>query len=174
MAAVFKELPRAEEWTKSSMVLQNGSRIVSLPASEASIRGYSACSLLLFDEARFIPDEVYLAARPMVASCNGTIVLISTSGTKQGFYWRAYEDESDTWEKYLVPIADSGRLSPSFVEEERRTHPPRWFDREYNCVFTDAEDAVFEADSLRKLFDPNIEPLFAGPPKLIDEGVHSL
>jgi hypothetical protein len=45
----------------------NGSRIVGLPGSEGTIRGFSAVSLLLVDEASRVPDELYLAVRPMLA-----------------------------------------------------------------------------------------------------------
>src|SRR5678815_3324346 len=50
-----------ETVTESTMTLElsNGSRVVALPGSEASIRSFSNVSLLLIDEASRVPDEVY-------------------------------------------------------------------------------------------------------------------
>src|ERR1035437_6981280 len=61
-----------------SLELPNGSRIVGLPGTEATIRGFSAVSLLLVDEAARCSDDLYLAIRPMLAVSDGTLWLMST------------------------------------------------------------------------------------------------
>ena len=43
-------------------MLPNGSRIVGLPGTEATVRGFSAVSLLLIDEASRVVDEMYQSA----------------------------------------------------------------------------------------------------------------
>src|SRR5215207_5183073 len=48
-----------ESETALTMTLANGSRIVSLPGSEASVRGYSAVKLLVVDEAARVPEDLY-------------------------------------------------------------------------------------------------------------------
>src|ERR1017187_8688007 len=68
-----------------SLELPNGSRIVGLPGTEATIRGFSAVSLLLVDEAARCSDELYLAIRPMLAVSDGTLWLMSTPFGKRGF-----------------------------------------------------------------------------------------
>jgi hypothetical protein len=52
---------------KLSLELENGSRIVTLPGTEKTIRGFSGTSLLVLDEAARIEDELYFAVRPMLA-----------------------------------------------------------------------------------------------------------
>ncbi len=47
-----------------SLALPNGSRIIGLPGTEATVRGFSAVSLLLVDEASRVEDDLYLAVRP--------------------------------------------------------------------------------------------------------------
>src|SRR4051794_10598643 len=59
--------PSMEEDNKLSLQFENKSRIVSLPANEATIRGYSAPSLVIVDEASRVPDSIYGAIRPMLA-----------------------------------------------------------------------------------------------------------
>src|SRR5258707_529475 len=46
--------------------LANGSRVIALPGSGQTIRGYSGPRLLLLDEAAQIPDELLQAVFPML------------------------------------------------------------------------------------------------------------
>jgi hypothetical protein len=43
--------PKAAQETLTRMQLENGSRIISLPGSEKTTRGYSAAKLVVIDEA---------------------------------------------------------------------------------------------------------------------------
>ncbi len=55
MLAVYKGLGRpvpAESESAATLTLENGSRVVSLPGTEGTVRSYSAVRLLLVDEAR--------------------------------------------------------------------------------------------------------------------------
>src|SRR5215211_49324 len=56
---------------KLSLELENASRIVTLPGSEKTIRGFSGTSLLVLDEAARVEDELYFAVRPMLAVSGG-------------------------------------------------------------------------------------------------------
>jgi hypothetical protein len=49
---------------------QNGSRLVVVPASPGTIRGYAA-DLLCVDEAAFIDDDLFTAIWPMLAVTEG-------------------------------------------------------------------------------------------------------
>src|SRR5712671_6642985 len=46
---------------------KNGSRIVALPGTEETVRGFSGVSLLVVDEAARVADPLYFAIRPMLA-----------------------------------------------------------------------------------------------------------
>lgn len=50
-----------------SLLFPNGSRIVGLPGTDGTVRGFSAVSLLLIDEAARVHDSVYKALRPVLA-----------------------------------------------------------------------------------------------------------
>ena len=58
--------------------LANGSRIVSLPGTEGTVRGYSGVSLVVIDEAARVNDELYYAVRPMLAVSGGRLIALST------------------------------------------------------------------------------------------------
>ena len=51
-----------------SLLLPNQSRIVGLPGTEATVRGFSRPSLIVIDEAARVLDELYKAVRPMLAT----------------------------------------------------------------------------------------------------------
>ncbi len=53
---------RGDGHNKTSLRLPNGSRIVGLPGKEANIRGFSAVSLLIIDEAARVSDELLQSA----------------------------------------------------------------------------------------------------------------
>ena len=79
--------PEAESALR--LELENGSRIVSAPGKEGTVRGYSGVTLLIIDEAARVPDELYYSVRPMLAVSGGRLILLSTPFTKRGFFSRA-------------------------------------------------------------------------------------
>src|SRR5437868_2312167 len=67
-----------------SLEFPNGSRIICLPGTEATIRGYSGVTLLIIDEAAGVADELYFSVRPMLAVSAGRLVCLSTPKGKRG------------------------------------------------------------------------------------------
>jgi tRNA(Met) C34 N-acetyltransferase TmcA len=67
-----------------SWVLPNGSRILGVPGTEATVRGYSAANLVIVDEAARVEDELYRSLRPMLAVSNGDLILLSTPFGERG------------------------------------------------------------------------------------------
>ena len=51
--------------------LENGSRVISLPGSEKTVRGLASVDLIVIDEAARVDDELLAATRPMLAVSNG-------------------------------------------------------------------------------------------------------
>jgi hypothetical protein len=77
--------PLKKRMNKQELLLGNQSRIVSLPCKEETIRGYSDIGLLVIDEASRVPDDVYKAVRPMLATSGGKLICLSTPCGKRGF-----------------------------------------------------------------------------------------
>jgi hypothetical protein len=150
--------PKGDGDNEISLALPNGSRIVGLPGSEATVRGFSAVSLLMVDEASRVSDELYLAVRPMLAVSGGTLWLMSTPFGKRGFFYEAWEHGGPDWTRIRITAAECPRISPAFLDEERATMGERWFRQEYECGFSDTADGVFDREILdRAVID--IEPL---------------
>ena len=107
-------------YNRTSLLLPNGSRIIGLPGKmHKTIRGFSALSLLIFDEAAQVPDELYVALRPMLATTNGALWLLSTPYGKQGFFYNEWAHGGDRWQRIAVPATECPRISPAFLAEER-------------------------------------------------------
>ncbi len=152
--------PRGDGDNEISLLFPNGSRLVGLPGTEATVRGFSAVSLMLIDEAARLSDEMYKAVRPMLAVGDGDLWLMSTPFGKRGFFWEEWTKGGDLWERVAVPATECARIHPSFLEEERRSLGERWFRQEYLCEFLEAEDVLFRREMVERAFSDEIKPLF--------------
>ena len=106
--------------------LANGSRLVSLPGTEGTVRGYSGVRLLVIDEAARVADELYYAVRPMLSVSGGALVVLSTPFGKRGWFHQEYT-QGESWERFKITASECPRISKEFLEEERRTLPPLFF-----------------------------------------------
>ena len=159
LALALPELQFSEH-SKLSMVLSNGSRIISLPGHEGTVRGYSAVSLLVEDEAAQVEDDFYRTVRPMIAVSGGTIILMSTPHGKRGHFHYEWTQGGETWERTEIKAQDCPRISAEFLAEERKTLGDRWFRQEYECSFEEMQDSTFNFDVVASAFKSSIKPLF--------------
>lgn len=159
LAASLPAPPRMTEDTATSATLANGSRVISLPSSEPTIRGYSSVDLLIEDEASRVPDPLYYATRPMLAVSGGRQLLLSTPFGRRGHFFEAWQDE-DGWERYEVPATQVPRIPAAFLEGERRAMGAWWFGQEYLCQFSDSAGQVFRTEDVLAAFSDSIVPLF--------------
>jgi hypothetical protein len=136
--------------------LENGSRIVSLPGKEQTVRGFSGVRLLAVDEAARVPDDLYFAIRPMLAVSGGRLVALSTPFGTRGWWYEAWRSE-EPWRRFEVPADECPRISAEFLDEERRTMGDWWFRQEYGCAFLDAETQPFTGEDIERAFDEEVE-----------------
>jgi len=150
------------EESKSALTTRIGARVLAMPASESTTRGYHGVDLLALDEAASIADDVYRGVRPMLAtSRRGRLVLSSTPRGSRGFFhaeWlRSASDPS--WERTHRSSEDCDRIGEAFLRQERLALGQA-YDREYRAEFSDAADgALYGVDHLRSLVDPSLAPL---------------
>jgi hypothetical protein len=170
--ALYKALDRpipAEAETKLELELENGSRVVSLPGSEGTVRGYSGVNLLCVDEASRVPDALYQAVRPMLAVSGGRLIALSTPWGQRGFFYEAWERGGSTWERYEVPASHCPRISAEFLQEERATLPDLFFKSEYLCQFVDAMGQYFATEDVLGAVSSDVAPLFGAAAALESE-----
>lgn len=153
--------PRGDGYNKLSLLLPNGSRIIGLPGTEARVRGFSALSMLVIDEASRVPDELYRALRPMLAVSDGDLWLMSTPCGKRGFFYETWEHAGSEWMRVRVPATECPRISKSFLEEQRSVMGLESFRQEHMCEFTGSGMGVFDRDLVEAALDDELEPLEA-------------
>lgn len=147
----------------------NKSRIVALPGSEKSVRGFSAPSMIIIDEASRVTDEMFYALRPMMSGedTHTELILMSTPFGKRGFFYQSWL-ASHRWkrievsgrtdipeETYRKEKAREGilawyspRHTKDFLEEEKEAMGDWWFQQEYLCKFVEAQDNVFSYEDI--------------------------
>jgi Terminase large subunit, T4likevirus-type, N-terminal len=146
---------------KLSLELENGSRIITLPGTEKTIRGFSGVSLLIVDEAARVEDELYFAVRPMLAVSGGTLIMLSTPYGQRGIFYEEWTSgDSREWQRFRVAADQVPRISPEFLSEERKALGSRWFEQEYLCVFGELEGAIFSREAIDRMFDTHYKLLF--------------
>jgi hypothetical protein len=133
---------------KSELTLSNGSRILSVPASQRQIRGWPV-DLLVIDEAGFIDHMIWRAAEPAVIARPGSRVILTSSpwGGPDHFYRQLWargmsspdaQVESFHWPSTVSPLVDAGLL-----EQIREREPADYFAREYLAEWTDEAGSYF-------------------------------
>ena len=122
--------------------LANGSRLIALPGTEETTRGFSGVDLLVIDEAARCSDELYYSIRPMVAVSKGRILVLSTPWGRKGWFYHAWTHES-AWLKIRIPASKCPRLSEQILEQERESLGEAFFRQEYGCEFVDAGTESF-------------------------------
>jgi len=147
------------EDAKLSIQLTNGSRIIALPGQEDNLRGYSAPDLIIEDESSRVKDELNIALRPMFATNQGRLVLLSTPNGKLGHFYRIWTEGGPEWLKVKVTADQISRISKEFLDNERLNMTESQFLQEYYGEFMEAEGAVFSSDLFRSLANPALSAL---------------
>lgn len=166
---------KARVENKLELELVNDSRVVALPGSEGTIRGFSGIDWLVFEEASRIPDVLYHSVRPMIATRpDARIIIPSTPFGSRGFFYeqwleivgkkinKAFGDiigktSMDEWEYFEVRAEDCPRIPPEFLEEERASMGDWWFQQEYGCKFQDAQGAAFRSQDIERIVSPGVD-----------------
>jgi Phage terminase large subunit len=157
--AIYRALGRpvpAEAESALQIELESGSRIVALPGKEETIRSYSGVKLLIIDESARVPDTTYYSVRPMLAVSSGRLICLSTPFGDRG-WWASAWNGTEPWERYEIAATMCPRISPAFLEEERRTLGRWFYSQEYECTFEAAQSAAFTRAEVDRAFGQEVE-----------------
>ena len=150
------------EVTATTLALDNGSRVVSLPGSHETVRGYSAPKLVIIDEASQVDDSLFTAVTPMLAVSRGRLLALSTPFGRRGWFHDQWHDAEAGWRRVKVTARDNPRIDPAWLAEQERLLGPRWFSQEFLCEFVETTDQIFATDVVLAAFSSTQAPLFPG------------
>jgi hypothetical protein len=140
----------------------NGSRVLALPGTEKTVRGFAGASLVIIDEAARVEDELLAAVRPMLATRDdGRLIALTTPAGKRGWFFDSWHDGDPMWHRVRVPASDCPRISAEFLAEELKALGPVRFSEEYELQFVDSDTAAFNSSIIEMAFDPGVKPLWA-------------
>ena len=151
--------PRGDGDNAISLLFPNGSRIVGLPGTETTVRGFSNVSLILIDEASRVDEAMYKSLRPMLAVGEGDLWLMSTPRGKQGFFYDCWTHGGAEWFRIAIPATECPRISAAFLQRELNAVGPIWFAQEFMCEFVDNGIAVFAHDIIENAIDFTFDAL---------------
>lgn len=139
---------------KSRIALSNGSEIISLPASEKQIRGYTTTGVLILDEAAFMPEELWRAAFYTIAAVPNPKVYLCSSpwGSADHFFRRLWIEGQDRKNPDYASFQWSYKVSPkinkALLERERERTDPLTYKAEVLGEWVDDADSYFTYDEV--------------------------
>lgn len=137
---------------ETEIVLANGSKIIALPGSPATIRGYTP-ALVILDEASRVDEGVLAAVAPMLLESDGVLMALSTPCGRRGFFYEKWIDETATnWERISARRCDyPHRVRPGYLEEQMSDLGPALFKQEHENEFIEDGDQLISDDSIKAM-----------------------
>lgn len=173
----FRKAFPPEQESELRVRIPGGNRVLVMPSKAASIRGYSAVSRLVLDEAVEVKNELYYVSRPMLLRTRipggGKISAMSNAGFDDGWFYDEFteggtmDEETactveDEWRRQFIPYATFPAYSEKFVTEETEKIGPERWEREFGCRFTrlkGMQAGGFSREVVESAFDEAIKPM---------------
>ena len=163
VAGFYRRLGRpvvAESENLSSLTLESGSRVISVPGGTGgdTVRGYSAVNLAIVDEASRVDDSLIETLGPMLR-LDGRLLMLTTPAGRRGLFYDLWEHGGRDWERVRVPATDSPLWTKAALNEQRELIGDFAFRQEFELAFVSDEGALFPADLITAAIDPDVKPL---------------
>src|SRR5215469_15360425 len=146
-----------EEDNKSSCQLANGSRIVSLPGDPDTIRGFSAPSLIITDEAGYVPDAMAAALLPMLATGGGRRIDMSSPNGRRGYFYESWQ-YGEGAQRIKITGEQCPRISKKYLGQMRKELGPMLFAQEFEGEFIDDSATAFSSELIQAALVDELSP----------------
>ncbi|MGR3792763.1 terminase large subunit domain-containing protein [Vannielia sp. SX4] len=137
--------------TQTELELSNGARVVALPSTSDTIRGFMSVSLLIIDECAFLQGEgggedLIAGVLPMLTE-DGQVYFSSTPAGKNNYFAKLFTEAKpgDGVERIVVKGTEIPRLKEK-VERMRRTLSATKFRQEILVEMLADGQAYFQMD----------------------------
>lgn len=156
----LKEVPKLRSDNVMKMEFDHGSRIIALPGTERTTRGFAGVSLAIIDEAARVEEDLIAAVRPMLATTQGRLIALTTPRGKRGWFYESWIDDEGPWKRFRITPDLCPRITKEFLAEELRALGPARFSEEYGLEFRDNDEAVFPVGIIQAAFSTEVQPLW--------------
>jgi hypothetical protein len=145
----LRSIPRLVNENQSTLVFENGSRIMSLPATPATGRGIAATDVYLDEFAFTAYDALIYESILGTLSTGGRLTILSTPNGRTNLFFRLWSGlEGGDWSRHQIHWSDCPRYDDDWAARTRSEMTRQSFAQEYDLDFTHSGDAVFEAEDL--------------------------
>ena len=157
--------------TKSRIYLNNGANVISRPVGNTgdAVRGFTG-NVLYIDEASGMPEMMWKAAMPTLATTGGQIWMTSTPRGKfdgntnnKNFFFKSYENIDDQWQVFEINTEQVYKnrqitaewtqekydKSNIYLERQKKTLTDLEYRQEYLGEFLDDMRQWFDDDLIR-------------------------
>jgi hypothetical protein len=128
--------------TQTMIVFKNGSTIFCLPSGHTgeTIRGFTA-HLIIVDEGAYVPEDVYVAIEPSLATTQGRLVLLGTPAGKIGRFWEAFQDKN--FSTHQVTSYESPLITKEWIDAKKEAYTDVQFRQEFLGEFAEELDVFY-------------------------------
>lgn len=172
LANMYESVPSwlkcgVENYAKTHISFENGSRVIASATSKNSFRGWTINGLLLADEFAHVPrnlqEPFWSSNYPTIsASRKAKMIIISTPLGMHDLFHETYTKAENKQNKF-VPLDINWREHPErddeWLEEQRDSLGPVLFRQEVLVEFLGSANTVIDADKLKELLTVSIDPI---------------
>lgn len=168
---MYEELPAwlkpgVQEYSKTFVNFDNGSKIMVAATSPDSFRGRTI-NLLILDEFAFVlkhkAEEFWASNLPTIsASDESRVVIISTPNGMFNLFHRIYlqaERKENTFVHVRSTWKDVPGRDKKWASDQKKNLGKQKFAQEYDCEFLGSLATVVDAECLDKLYTETEEPI---------------
>lgn len=143
--------PKLVNENQSVLVFDNGSRIMSLPATPSTGRGIAATDVYLDEFAFTAYDALIYESILGTISTGGRLTILSTPNGRANLYFRLWSGlEGGDWSRHTIHWSDCPRYDAVWAARTRAEMTRQSFAQEYDLDFIASGNAVFDPDDLAR------------------------
>jgi len=156
---------QVDKQSAKAIELSTGGRVISLPASAATVQGYTGH--VVIDEAAWIPDvdSLWMAIVPTISTRSDyRLSVVSTPGPRAGMFHRLRNNGDEAWSRHCVSIYDArAGGAPHDIDALRAAVADEATWRAaYECQFVDEAHALLPYDLLLARVDDTLSYHLSG------------
>ena len=141
----------------------NRSRIIALPGSEETIRGFSAATAVIVDEAAKVDDDLLATVWPMLSTTAGPLWELSTPFGQRGHFYERWHNTKADIQRVKITHEQCPYLHPDFIAKQKAELADWEFRQEWLCEFAATDESVFPTGWINGLFGSTEAPLWIAP-----------
>jgi hypothetical protein len=154
--------PGVKSWNKTSLELDNGSKIITASTSASSVRGGSY-NVIFLDEFAFVPNNIALnfmnSVYPTISSGKDTKVIICSTPQGLNYFYKMWDEAQKKLNDYVpleinwndVPGRDEKWKIKTIANLGGGEIGSRAFDQEFSCSFLGSSNTLISGATLQSL-----------------------